>query len=128
MGKGERERERKEEITGEREISHLLVHFPSGHDSLGCARSKPGDRSFIQLPVCVKDPRGLGYDLLPSQTRYQEAGLEMEPLRLELAPVLDDNIAGNMRTHFATMLVSGFLFSINIPLCGCDSDVELLSW
>lgn len=67
----------------QRQESHLLIHYPSGGNSLVWAKVKPGVCNSIGVSCGWQGLKHLGYLLLPPKYIFRELNLEMEQLRLE---------------------------------------------
>lgn len=83
---------------------HWLTPYVATVASTG-ARLKAGVKNFIESSTREQEPKNLGHLVLLSQVLMlmQRAGLEVEQLGLEPAPIWAASIAGGSLTHYATM-------------------------
>lgn len=76
----------------ERDISHLWIYSLDGLNDKCWARLKPEPRVSFRSLMWVAGPKHLGHHRLLVPGHQQEAGLEVEQLGQELAPIWNANI------------------------------------
>lgn len=91
--------------------NHPLAHSPKCYNGQYWARPRPGIMSFFQM-----EPKHASHLLLLSRAYQQDAGWEMEPLRLKPKPICNVGTASASSTY-ATVLDSG---TKTLKPCTCE--------